>query len=264
MTTPQPTTNSPDRRQPGRSPATLVVLALLAVAAFAGLFALGTWQLERREWKHALIQRVEQRVHAAPVDAPGPQRWPRITAQSDEYRHVRLHGRFLHDRETLVQAVTAYGSGYWVLTPLLQSDGSIVLVNRGFVPQDRRDPATRVDNQPAGNVAVTGLLRISEPKGGFLRSNDPAAGQWYSRDVAAIAAARGLDAARVAPYFVDADAPPGAAPQAPPSWPLGGLTVIRFPDNHLVYALTWYGLALMVAAAAWYVGREEYRLRRAR
>lgn len=266
MIAPQRNPNSPVGPSRRRSPATLVVLALLAVAAFAGLFALGTWQIERRAWKHALIERVEQRVHAPAVDAPGPAQWPRVTAASDEYRHVRLRGTFLHEHETVVQAVSAYGSGFWVMTPLRQRDGSIVLVNRGFVPQDRRDPATRAGNQPSGEVTVTGLLRISEPKGGFLRSNDAAAGKWYSRDVRGIAMAAGLDPARVAPYFVDADADAGAAarPGEAPAWPVGGLTVISFPDNHLVYALTWYGLALMVAAAAWYVGREEYRLRRAR
>lgn len=256
-------TNGPEEGRRRRSPATLVVLALLAVAAFAGLFALGTWQVERRAWKHALIARVNERVHAAPVEAPPPARWPQVSAASDEYRHVRIAGEYLHDRETLVQAVSAYGSGYWVMTPLRQADGTVVLVNRGFTPQDHAERATRAGNEPGGTVTVTGLLRISEPGGGFLRHNDPTGNRWFSRDVAAIAAARGLDAARVAPFFVDADATARPAPGETPAWPVGGLTVISFPDNHLVYALTWYGLALMVAAAACYVGREEYRSRRA-
>jgi surfeit locus 1 family protein len=153
---------------------------------------------------------------------------------------VRLSGRFLHDRETLVQAVTAYGAGFWVVTPLRREDGSLVLVNRGFVPGSRKDPATRTEGQVSGATDIVGLLRLTEPGGAFLRSNDPARDRWYSRDVAAIAAARDLSDA--APYFVDADAAPN-----PGGVPLGGLTVVAFPNNHLVYAVTWYGLALMLA-----------------
>lgn len=244
-----------------RSRATLVALALIAALAFAGFVALGTWQVERRAWKLDLIERVDQRVHGAPVPAPGPAQWPAISAANDEYRRVQATGTFLHDRETLVQASTTLGAGHWVVTPLRQADGTTVLVNRGFVPPERRDPSTRGTDAPRGETTVIGLLRITEPGGGFLRRNDPAGNRWHSRDVAAIAAARGLD--RVAPYFIDAQAEP-AAPGAAERWPVPGLTVISFPNNHLVYALTWYGLALMVAGAAWYVGREESRLRRSR
>ncbi len=237
------------------------MLALLAVLAFAGLFALGTWQVERRAWKLDLIERVEARVHAPPVDAPAPERWPLVSAAADEYRHVRVTGTFLHDRETLVQATTALGGGFWVMTPMRMRDGTVVLINRGFVPQEFRARESRADNEPSGETTVTGLLRITQTGGGFLRSNDPGADLWYSRDVQAIAAARGLE--RVAPYFIDADAQQApAAPGAPRRWPVGGLTVVTFHNSHLVYALTWYGLALMVLGAAWYVGRDELRLRR--
>ncbi|MCA6124645.1 SURF1 family protein [Bradyrhizobium sp. WSM 1704] len=206
------------------------------------LTALGVWQIERRTWKLALIERVEQRMHAAAVAPPAPSAWPTITAASDEYRRVTVSGTFLNNDETLVQAVTAEGPGFWVLTPLRMADGTTVLVNRGFVPPDRRDPATRREGEPQGLVSVTGLLRISEPKGAFLRNNDPVAGRWYSRDVAAIAATHGLPQA--APFFIDADAVPNAG-----GYPVGGLTVVRFPNNHLIYALTWFTLAIMLAAA---------------
>lgn len=265
MTSPRPANHSPDRKPVPRSPAALAVLALLAVLAFAGLFALGTWQVERRAWKLDLIERVEARVHAPPVDAPAPERWPLVSAAADEYRHVRVTGTFLHDRETLVQAATSLGGGFWVMTPMRMRDGTVVLINRGFVPQEFRSRESRAKDEPSGETTVTGLLRISQPGGGFLRRNDPAAGLWYSRDVHAIAAARGLE--RVAPYFIDADAGPQeafGASGAPRRWPVGGLTVVTFHNSHLVYALTWYGLALMVLGAAWYVGREELRLRRGR
>ncbi|MBO4225567.1 SURF1 family protein [Bradyrhizobium neotropicale] len=217
----------------------LVALAALGVVA---LTALGVWQLERRTWKLALIDRVEQRQYAAPQPMPAPSSWHTITASSDEYRRVTVSGHFLHERETLVAAVTDYGRGFWVLTPLQTTDGATVLVNRGFVPPERREPSTRREGNPPGIVSVTGLLRVTEPKGAFLRSNDPAANRWYSRDVAAIAAARGLS--QVAPFFVDADATPNGG-----GYPIGGLTVVRFPNNHLIYALTWFAMAIMLAAA---------------
>ncbi|MEK9284807.1 MULTISPECIES: SURF1 family protein [unclassified Bradyrhizobium] len=215
-------------------------LTVPALAAFALLIALGVWQIERRAWKLALIDRVEQRVHAAAQPIPSPAAWPTVSAANDEYRHVAVTGRFLHDRETLVQAVTEEGAGYWVLTPLRREDGTLVLINRGFVPAERRDASTRQDGNPESTVEITGLLRMTEPKGGFLRNNDPVHDRWYSRDVAAIAAARGMH--DVAPFFIDADAAPRAG-----GGPIGGLTVIRFPNNHLIYALTWFALAFMLA-----------------
>jgi surfeit locus 1 family protein len=127
-----------------------------------------------------------------------------------------------------------------VLTPLRRDDGTLVLVNRGFVPLERRDASTRRDGKPQGQVEITGLLRVTEPKGGFLRTNVPEHNRWYSRDVAAIAAARGLD--HFAPFFVDADA--GSQSDG---GPIGGLSVISFPNHHLIYALTWFTLAFMLA-----------------
>nr|GAJ32344.1 SURF1-like protein [Bradyrhizobium sp. DOA9] len=215
-------------------------LTVLSLVAFAVLIALGVWQIERRAWKLALIDRVEQRVHAPAQPIPPPTSWPAVSAASDEYRHVSLSGRFLHDSETLVQAVTEEGPGYWVLTPLQRDDGTLVLINRGFVPSERRDASTRRNGNPQRRVEITGLLRITEPRGGFLRTNVPQHNRWYSRDVAAIAAARGLG--EVAPFFVDADAGSQIA-----GGPIGGLTVIRFPNNHLIYALTWFALAFMLA-----------------
>jgi len=224
-----------------------------ATIAFAGFVALGFWQLERRAWKHALIERVEQRVHAEPIAAPVPAEWPQMSAARDEYRRVHVSGVFLHDAEALVQASTELGAGWWVMTPLRQADGTIVLVNRGFVPPQRRDRFTRATGNPQGEVAIVGLLRKSEPGGGFLRNNAPAAERWYSRDVTTIAAARQLN--KVAPYFIDA----GRAPSSDTQAPVGGLTVVQFRDNHLVYAFTWFALAAMVAAAAVVLIRLERR-----
>lgn len=251
---------------PPRGKAARWFLLICTGLAFAGFVALGSWQLLRLQWKLDLIARVDQRVHAAPVAPPGPPRWPVVTADSDGYRHVRLAGDYLFDKSVQVQAATELGSGYWLLTPLRQADGDIVLVNRGFVYAPGERPAD-AGSRPSNPASVTGLLRITEPGGGFLRHNDPAHGRWYSRDVAAIAAAQGLDPVKTAPYFVDADAgqEPGGAPAANGALnrPVGGLTVIAFRNSHLVYALTWYALALMAAGAIAWVLREEKRAGRA-
>ena len=216
------------------------------------LMTLGAWQLQRRGWKLDLIARVSQRLHTAPVPAPGPAAWPRIDAAHDAYRRVWARGVFLNDRETLVQAVTERGGGFWVMTPLRTDAGFTVLVDRGFVDPDHAAPAVRRDGEIAGETRIDGLLRVTEPHGGFLRRNDPAHGRWYSRDVAVIAAARGLTA--VAPYFIDADAHAN-----PGGWPVGGLTVIAFPNSHLVYALTWFALAALLAGGAGWRVREARR-----
>ena len=221
--------------------------AAAALIAAIALAALGVWQLERRVWKHELIAAVDARIDAAPVAAPGPGTSPAIDAKRDAYRRVTATGVFRHDRETLVQAVTDRGAGFWVLTPL-QTPGFTLLVNRGFVPTNRRDPAMRAAGNVAGTATVTGLLRVTEPGGAFLRTNDPAAGRWYSRDVAAIAKARGL--ARTVPYFVDADARPN-----PGGYPVGGLTVVRFRDHHMIYALTWFALCGLSLFFAWRLWR---------
>ena len=223
------------------------VFAAAALIAAIGLAALGVWQIERRAWKHELIAAVDARIHAEPVAAPGPGRWSAVNAKDDAYRRVTASGRFRHDRETLVQAVTERGAGYWVVTPLETPDFTL-LINRGFVPKGRQDATARAVGNVAGPVTVTGLLRVTEPGGAFLRSNDPAAGRWFSRDVAAIARARGLG--RTAPYFVDADAAPN-----PGSYPVGGLTVVRFRDHHMIYALTWFALSALSLFFAWRLWR---------
>ena len=229
------------------TPARRAAFAAAALIAAIGLAALGVWQIERRAWKHELIAAVDARIHAAPVPAPGPARWDAVNARDDAYQRVAATGTFRHDRETLVQAVTDRGPGFWVLAPL-ETPGFTLLVNRGFVPNDRRDAATRAAGNVAGPVTVTGLLRVTEPGGAFLRSNDPAGGRWFSRDVTAIARARGLRNA--APYFVDADASPN-----PGGYPLGGLTVVRFRDHHMVYALTWFALSALSLFFAWRLWR---------
>jgi surfeit locus 1 family protein len=216
---------------------------LLAIGVVL-LTALGVWQMQRLGWKKDLIARVEARVHAPAIAAPDSTGgdWREF-----EYRAITLRGRFLNDRETLVQAVTRLGGGFWVMTPLHTEASFTVLVNRGFVRAEQR--ATRDWARIDGEVTVNGLLRLSEPDGGFLRDNQPGQDRWYSRDVAAIGRARGVE---VAPYFVDA----AADPAAPGQGPVGGLTVLKFSDKHLQYALTWFALALLLAVGSFRILRQ--------
>ena len=233
-----------------RGIAALVAFDLAAILLVACLAELAVWQIHRRAHKLDLMARVEARIHTAPTPAPGPERWAELSAAGGEYRRVTATGAWTADRSALVQAVTELGGGYWVMAPLARDDGTTVLVNRGFVPADKRDPASW---QPSpGRVTVTGLLRMPEPGGAFLRSNDPAADRWFSRDVAAISASRGLS--MIAPYFIDAEREPGGS-----GLPIGGLTVIAFSNNHLLYALTWGTLALMAATGAIFVNLDLLR-----
>ncbi|MGW9947675.1 surfeit locus 1 family protein [Rhizobium leguminosarum] len=244
---PQAPSQKSDRRRYRAKRAIFAVCLMLVAAALA---ALGTWQVERLAWKRDLIARVDQRVHAAPVPAPARADWNKVNATDGEYRRVTAAGTLANDKETLVYASTALGPGYWVMAPLSLADGTSILINRGFVPTERRDPASRPEGEVSGPVEITGLMRMTEPKGSLLQSNDVAADRWYSRDVAAIAEKRGVSA--VAPYFIDADATAN-----PGGLPVGGLTVIAFPNNHLVYAITWYGLAAMVLALLVFILRGE-------
>lgn len=225
-------------------------LALIVATALAsvGFLALAVWQFQRLGWKEDLIARVERQVHAEPVSPPAASV---SVSKADEYRRLRLHGRF-EPREVLVQATTELGGGHWVLAPLRLDDGTAVLINRGFVPPEQRAPDRHA--APAGAVELTGLLRLTETGGGPLRQNVPAEGRWYSRDVAGIAAQLGVRGT-VAPFFVDESADPAQ----PLRYPRPGLTVIRFANNHAVYAITWLALAAMSAAAAIYLLREERR-----
>lgn len=211
------------------------LLALCAAGAvlFAGL---GIWQVERLAWKLDLIARVDERVRAPAGPLP-PSSWRKANRARDEYRHVRVRGEFLRGKETLVDALTERGPGFWVLTPL-QTENGVILINRGFVPA-RRTPGS--EGPVAGRVFVSGLLRLTEPGGRFLRPNVPGEDRWYSRDVAAIGRARGLR--QVAPFFIDADAAAN-----PGGYPVGGLTVVKFRNAHLVYALTWFTLAGLCVA----------------
>jgi len=219
--------------------ATLVVLAVL--------IGLGTWQLQRKAWKESLIQQIEARAYGEPGPIAPEAEWPAWRADQDEFRRVRVTGTFLHDLEAPVYGLApgarqgAPLQGYYILTPLRLATGALVIINRGFVPTELKNPETRPQGQPEGEVTVTGLVRAPEARTLFTPSDDPGRNLWFTRDPEAIAQARGLEP--VAPFLIDADSTPN-----PGGWPRGGQTQLTLPNNHLQYALTWYGLALTLVA----------------
>lgn len=231
-----------------------LLLALIGFSFFSFL-SLGFWQLERREWKLGLIDQVEQQFNRLPVIAPGPGEWGKLS-ERNAYQPLIVRGRFLHDAETQVQAMTSYGSGYWLLTPLETDRGFFVLVNRGFVDSAHRLPASRELSQTTGPVEVRGLLRLTEPEGRIWQANQPSEERWYSRDVEAIGEARRLSDRLLAPYFIDAD-----HRENPGGWPVGGLTVLKFRNAHLGYALTWFGLSLLCLVCGGIVLKTEMKQR---
>ena len=226
----------------------LIVPGLCALIALGVLCGLGVWQLQRLAWKEALIARVAARMQFSFVPwAPAEAEWPNVNAEQHEYLHVRVTGTFRHDLEALCYELLSdargkfSGPGYWVLTPLETATGATFIVNRGFVPLDRKDAATRGEGQVVGKVTLIGYLRLPERRSWFTPADDPARHLWQERDPAAIAKAYGL--ARTAPFFIDADAAPN-----PGGLPQGGETKLVFPNNHLGYAITWFGLALALLA----------------
>ncbi len=232
-----------NRKAPRKQHWWMPVLLFLSVVLF--LF-LGSWQVKRLAWKEALIARVEQRVAAPAVAAPAHTQWPQVSVTGDEYRHVQLRGQWVPGKEVLVYASTELGPGYWLMVPLQQADGSVVWINHGFVDEAHRPPSSR-PALPAGEVQVDGLLRLPETAGLFLRANVPAEDRWYNRSVVEMSRARGLG--DVAPFFVDA-----SRAASPGPWPKGGMTRIHFNNNHLSYALTWFGMAaLATLALAWFL-----------
>ena len=224
----------------------LALAAGVALIAFVILIALGSWQMQRLAWKEELLQKIETRMHAAPAPLPGEAQWAGLDPDAYEYRHVTTTGVFEHDREALIFRASGPNDGlsqpgYVVMTPLRLASGAHVLVARGFVPDDRKDPVTRRAGQVTGEVSLTGLLRAPEPRNAFTPADDPAKNLWYTRDPALIASHFGL--ARAAPFSIDADPVP-----LPGGWPKAGVTPVNIPNSHLSYALTWYGLAATLAA----------------
>ena len=202
------------------------------------LLGLGTWQVERLHWKEGLIAERNSALAAAPAFLPKTIE----AARALEFHPVRAEGEFLNDHELYLNAQSLRGdAGFHIVTPFRLSDGMIVFIDRGFVPTDRRAPATRAAGEIAGSTAVTGLLRLPEPPGWFTPANEPQKNSWFSIDLPAMAQATGIGSAL--PFYIDADKAP-----VPGGWPQGGQTITDLPNDHLQYAMTWYALAAALIA----------------
>jgi surfeit locus 1 family protein len=239
---------------PGRFP---WLVAILGGFAFVTLLALGTWQVQRLQWKEALIATIEARRSAAPLPLAEIEALYRSSGDVD-YTPVTVTGIFHHGGERHFLATWKGKSGFFVYTPLEFADGRFVFVNRGFVPYDLKDSSKRARGQVEGEVTVIGLARNALPQkpSSLVPDNDPGKNVFYWKDRDAMARSANLRAAaEIAPVFIDADATPN-----PGGYPLGGVTLIQMPNNHLQYALTWYGLAAALAAV---MGVALWRWRRA-
>lgn len=223
-----------------RGPAALLAL-VFGFAALLVLLALGTWQMQRLAWKEELNATIHARIASAPHSLEDVQ--TRLVTTGDvEYWPVRAEGVFRHEGERHFFATHKGQSGYFVYTPLALARGGLVLVNRGFVPFERKEASTRPQGQVEGPVAVTGLARgrLAGKPSFVVPDNDLAKNVFYWKDLPAMAATSGVGSPDdYLPFFIDADEAPN-----PGGLPVGGVTILDLPNNHLQYAITWYGLAL--------------------
>jgi surfeit locus 1 family protein len=212
---------------------------IISAAIVLTCLGLGVWQLERLHWKEGLIAARTAAVSAPPITPPDSAE----AALGIEFRHIADEGEFLHDKEIFLGASAESGTiGYDVLTPLREPGGRVIFVNRGYIPAELKDRTKRAAGEIAGRVRVTGLLRLP-PSGRpnwFLPDNRPDLNYWFWVDLPEMAKADGL--AEIAPFYIDADATPN-----PGGWPKGGVTRLALPNDHLQYAITWFGLAIAMA-----------------
>ena len=200
---------------------------------------LGVWQLQRLHWKEGLIAERTAAISAPPIAPPRDA----DAARGMEFRHVADEGVFLHDKEIFLGASAESGTiGYHVLTPLRETGGRVVFINRGYIPAELKDSSRRAAGESAGPVKLTGLLRLplTGKPNWFLPDNRPDLNYWFWIDLPAMARADGLT--DVAPFYIDADGTPNLG-----GWPRGGVTRLALPNDHLQYALTWFGLAIAMA-----------------
>lgn len=235
---------TPRRRLP-------VVTGILVLIALAILISLGTWQVERLHWKEGLLADIAERQAASPVPLADIEAM--AAAGGDiEYRKVTATGRYINNKERHFFATWRGQTGYYIYTPLELADGRTLFVNRGFVPFENKEPEMRMQGQLTDQQTVTGLARAKLPgkPSWVVPDNDIAKNIFYWKDLDVMAESVGLDKAGVIPFFVDADSTPN-----PAGLPIGGVTQVDLPNDHLQYAFTWYGLAavlVVVVAMSWF------------
>jgi surfeit locus 1 family protein len=223
--------------------AVFVVLML----ALMGLFvSLGIWQVERLGEKEALIARVAERMTAAPEPLPAADQWPTLDAASYDYRPVSVTGHFMPAETVLVFTSLgdargqASGPGYWVMTPLALNTGGTIFINRGFVPERESERFRDDADTPRGEITLSGIAREGEAVTSFTPGPNLERRIDWTRSIARLAAQVDPSLAPFAPLYIDLPAgPQGSLPQ-------GGETLVAFPNNHLGYAITWFGFAALI------------------
>lgn len=211
-----------------------------SILAFAVLVGLGTWQVQRLQWKHDLIAQMSEQIASDPL--PLAEIEARHSAGEDiEFMPATARGHFVHDKELFVFTTVEGEMGWKVVTPLEREDGSAVLVDRGFVPYDLKEPAARADNLPAGTVSVTGVVRPhAATPAPFAPDNDVDSNVWHWWALPAMSEAAGLE--RTVPFILQAAPRPGD-----PQWPQASVPdPAAIPNRHLGYAITWFGLAAVL------------------
>lgn len=230
-----------------------LIPTLMAVPAVLIMIGFGFWQLERLAWKNDLLDRIQERISAAPVALDKLSGDP----AQDEYRRVILRGKFVHERELFMAARSLNGNvGLHVITKLVLDDGAAVVVNRGWVPDQRKDPARRAEGQSAGAVELVAVVRAGQKPGWFTPDNDVARNIWFYFDLPAMRAALGIGAgpAQGGDYWYAV-----AAPATPGGFPVVAQTRVNIPNDHLQYAVTWFVFALSLAAIYVLFGRRRAR-----
>lgn len=232
-----------------------VFTGITVLIALAILISLGTWQVERLHWKEGLLADIAERRAAAPVPLADIEA---MAAQGGdiEYRTVTATGRYINNKERHFFATWRGQTGYYIYTPLQLADGRYLFVNRGFVPYENKEPEMRMQGQLTDQQTVTGLARAKLPgkPSSLVPDNDVAKNIFYWKDLDVMASSVDLDKADVLPFFLDANSTPN-----PAGFPIGGVTQVDLPNDHLQYAFTWYGLAavlLVVVAISWFRPRK--------
>ena len=226
----------------------LFLPSAVTLIALAILIALGTWQLQRRAWKEDLIATLQQKLGAAPVELPAPSQWASLQKERDEFTRVKFPADYAPGREAVVWATGSglrddvKGPGVFIFTPARLSSGETIIVNRGFVADQKPTGAIQRPAPVQGAAEITGIMRWPEPKAWQLSTPyDRNAQLWFVRDHLAMVPELGWE--RVAPFYVEREAQTPADGLLPP-----GRLNANLPNNHLQYALTWYGLAIVLIA----------------
>ena len=211
-------------------------LTIVALPALLVLVGLGSWQLQRLQWKNVLITKFESRAVATAIAVPAAD----AGLDDVEFRRLSLDGAFQHDKEVFLTGRTYEGNaGFHVVTPFQLDDGRIILINRGWVSEDYRDPASRVFSQTAGTVTDAGILRRPGVKGYFVPENEPDNGFWFTLIPSQINQHLGLGGAVIDEFYADAVRTTDVL-----TLPIAAKTKLNLRNAHLSYALTWYGIAL--------------------